>query len=187
MITKIISGGQTGADRGGLDAAIHCDLPHGGWCPRGRKAEDKVIPAEYHLTEMLSAEYLPRTQANVIDSDATIIFTYGPLSGGSLKTVTYAHHLEKPYHDIDLLRTTPQKAVIEIMRWLAGDEELNNYDEYVACPPPLKCILNVAGSRETHAPGIQEAVFRLMVDVLMNVNITSKHFQRLRKAKRVGS
>lgn len=105
-ITNIITGGQTGADRGGLDAAIHCDLPHSGWCPRGRKAEDGIIPAEYHLTEMLTPAYLLRTQANVIDSDATVIFTYGPLAGGSLKTVTYAHHLEKPYHDVDLLRTT---------------------------------------------------------------------------------
>jgi len=185
MITKIISGGQTGADRGGLDAALHCGLPHGGWCPKGRRAEDGIIPAEYHLNEMVSSEYLPRTKANVFDSDATVIFTYGPLSGGSLKTATYAHHLEKPWHEVDLLHTTPKQAVIEIMRWLAGDEELNDYDEYVACPPPLACILNVAGSRESHAPGIQEAVFRLMVDVLMKVNITSKHFNRLREAKRV--
>ncbi len=187
MITKIISGGQTGADRGGLDAAIHCGLPHGGYCPKGRKAEDGVIPAKYSLKEMLTEQYLPRTQANVIDSDATVIFTYGPLKGGSLMTATYVHHLEKPWHEVDLLRTTPKQAVIEIMRWLAGDEELNDYDEYVACPPSLAYVLNVSGSRESHAPGIQEAVFRLMVDVLMKVNITSKHFQRLRKAKRVGS
>jgi len=184
MITKIISGGQIGADRGGLDAAIHCDLPHGGWCPRGRKAEDGVIPVEYHLTEMSSAAYRPRTKTNVVDSDATVIFTYGPLSGGSLKTMTYAHHLEKPYHEVDLLRTEQKKAVIKIMRWLAGDEGLNDYDAYVAYPP-LACILNVAGSRETHAPGIQAAVFRVMVDVLMKVNLTSKHVHRLRKAQRV--
>ena len=184
MITKIISGGQIGADRGGLDAAIHCDLPHGGWCPRGRKAEDGVIPVEYHLTEISSAEYLPRTKTNVVDSDATVIFTYGPLSGGSLKTMTYAHHLEKPYHEVDLLRTEQKKAVVKIMRWLAGDERLNDYDAYVAYPP-LACILNVAGSRETHAPGIQAAVFRVMVDVLMKVNLTSKHVHRLRKGRRV--
>ena len=141
MITKIISGGQTGADRGGLNAAIHCDLPHGGWCPRGRKAEDGIIPHEYHLTEMLTTAYLPRIQADVIDSDATSIFTYGPLSGGSLQTVTYAYHLEKPYHDVDLLCTTRWRAVEEIMWWLAGDEELNDYDEYVDCPPPLACVL----------------------------------------------
>ena len=116
MITKILSGLQPAADRGGLDAAIDCDLPHGGWCPKGRKAEDGIIPAVYHLTEMLTVVYLPRTQANVIDSDATIILTYGPLSGGSLKTVTYAHHLEKPYHDVDLLRTSRRQAVEQIVR-----------------------------------------------------------------------
>ena len=73
------------------------------------------------------------------------------------------------------------------MRWLAGDEELNDYDEYVACPPPLACILNVAGSRESHAPGLHDAVFRVLVEVLMKVNITSKHFNRLGEAKRAGS
>jgi hypothetical protein len=82
MIVKIISGGQTGADRGGLAAAINSGLPHGGWCPKGRKAEDGVIPVENHLTEMASPEYLPRTKANVIDSDATVLFTNAPLSGG---------------------------------------------------------------------------------------------------------
>ncbi len=123
----------------------------------------------------------------MIDSDATVIFTYGPLKGGSLKTATYAHHLEKPWHEVNLSRTTPKQVVIEIMRWLAGDEELNDYDEYQVYPPPLACVLNVAGSRESHAAGIQEAVFRLMVDVLIKVNITSKHFYRLRNAKRVGT
>jgi hypothetical protein len=185
MITKLISGGQTGADRGGLDAAIHCDWPHGGWCPKGRKAEDGIIPSKYRLNVMASPEYLPRTKANVFDSDATVIFTYGPPRGGSLKTITYAHHLEKPYHEVDLSRTTP-KTVIEIMRWLAGDEELNDYDEYVVYPPPLECVLNVAGSRESQAPGIQEVVFQLMVKLLIDVNITSKHFLRLREAKRIG-
>jgi putative molybdenum carrier protein len=185
MITRLISGGQTGADRGGLDAAIHCDWPHGGWCPKGRKAEDGVIPAKYHLTEMSSAEYLPRTQANVIDSDATIIFSYGPLFGGSLETATYAHELEKPYYQVDLIHITPKHAVNEIMMWLAGDKELNDYDEYVASPLPLEYVLNVAGSRESRAPGIQEVVCRLMVDVLMKVNSTTKHFRRLREAKRV--
>lgn len=110
MITKIVSGGQTGADRGGLDAAIYCEIPHGGWCPKGRKAEEGIIPLDYHLNEMQSAEYLARTKANVVDSDATVIFTYGPLSGGSLKTATYAHHLENPYHDVVLQNTTPQES-----------------------------------------------------------------------------
>ncbi len=77
MITKLISDGQTGADRGGLDATMHSGLPHGSWCPNGRIAE--VIPVKYRLNEMVSPEYLPRTKANVIDSDSTVIFMYGPL------------------------------------------------------------------------------------------------------------
>jgi hypothetical protein len=105
------------------------------------------------------------------------------LFGGSLETATYAHELEKPYHHVDLLHITPKNAVNEIMMWLSGDKALNDYDEYVAYPPPLECVLNVAGSRESRAPGIQEAVFRFMVNVLMNVNMASVHFQRLRKAK----
>ena len=108
MITKLISGSQTGADRGGLDAAIHCGPPHGGWCPKGRKAEESIIPADYRLKEMASPEYLLRTKANVFDSEATVIFTYGPPTGGSLKTSTYAHHLEKSYHAVDLLHATPK-------------------------------------------------------------------------------
>ncbi len=185
MITKLISGGQTGADRGGLDAAIHCGLPHGGWCPKGRKAEDGIIPSKYHLIEMASDEYLPRTKANVFDSDATVIFTYGPPKGGSLKTITYAHHLEKPWHEVDLSRTTRWRAVEELVRWLAGDAELNDYDEY--CTKPLEpCVLNVAGSRESHAPGIQEAVFHLMVDVLIEVNPDFKKFYRLGEVKQTG-
>ena len=101
-----------------------------------------------------------------------------------MKTATYAHHLEKPYHEVDLLRTRPKKAVVEIMRWLAGDEALNDYDEYVACPP-MTCVLNVAGSRESHAPGVQEAVFRIMVDVLSKVNPAFKKVYQLGEAKRV--
>jgi hypothetical protein len=134
---------------------------------------------------MTSPEYLPRTKANVVDSDATVIFTYGPPTGGSLQTITYAHHLEKPYHEVDLSRTTPKNAIMEIMMWLDGDEILNVSDECVTYPPPLTCILNVAGSRESQAPGIQETVYQLMMDVLIKVNITSKHFIRLGKARGV--
>lgn len=184
MITKIVSGGQSGTDRGGLDAAIYFQLPHGGWCPKGRKAEDGIIPLDYHLTEMESEEYLARTQANVIDSDAALIFTHGPLSGGSLKTAEYAHHLEKPYHEIDLLLISRSHAVEAIVRWLAGEADLTDHDEYQASPP-LACILNVAGSRESHASGIQDAVFRLMVDVLIEVNPSCKNFYRLGQANRV--
>lgn len=79
---------------------------------------------------------------------------------------------------VDLSRTSHKKAFAEIMWRLAGDQELNDYDEYVAYPL-LACILNVAESRESHAPGMQKAVFRLMVDALIKVNPACKKFYRL--------
>ena len=69
FVSKIISGGQTGADRGGLDAAIELEIPYGGWCPKGRLSEDGVIPNKYKLNEMPSKDYLKRTEQNVIDAE----------------------------------------------------------------------------------------------------------------------
>ena len=74
-VEKIVSGGQTGADRAGLDFAIAHGIPHGGWCPKGRKAEDGTIPERYGLSETSRADYLQRTEANVRESDGTVIFT----------------------------------------------------------------------------------------------------------------
>src|SRR5262249_12810207 len=87
MIKKIISSAQTGADRAALDTAIKLNLPHGGWCPRGRFAEDGIIADFYALTETPSADSAQRTVWNVRDSDATVIFSISPkLSGGTAKT-----------------------------------------------------------------------------------------------------
>jgi len=70
MLTKIISGGQTGADRAALDVAIELNVPHGGWIPKGRKTEDGVLPDKYQLKEMPTASYPKRTEKNILDSDA---------------------------------------------------------------------------------------------------------------------
>ncbi len=94
---KIISGGQTGADRAALDWAFEHGVPRGGWCPAGRLAEDGVIPARYPLDEMIEGGYLERTRANVRDSDATLIITLAAdLSGGSKETARFATELRKP-------------------------------------------------------------------------------------------
>ena len=83
-IPKIISGGQTGADRAALDWALSRKLPCGGWCPKGRKAEDGIIPKTYPLRESTSTSYLQRTEWNVRDSDGTVLFSVSPtLTGGS--------------------------------------------------------------------------------------------------------
>ncbi|MBL7017121.1 MAG: hypothetical protein ISR84_06140, partial [Kiritimatiellales bacterium] len=71
-VAKIISGGQSGADRAALDAAMACGIPHGGWCPKGRLAEDGQISPKYNLREMETDSYSERTKANVADSDLTL-------------------------------------------------------------------------------------------------------------------
>lgn len=93
----IVSGGQTGADRAALDFAIANNLPHRGWCPKGRRAEDGPLTQIYNLTETPSENYEQRTEWNVRDSDVTLIFSIGKhLSGGTLYTRRQATRLGKP-------------------------------------------------------------------------------------------
>ena len=153
VVFKIISGGQTGADRAALDVAIRHGFPHGGWCPKGRKAEDGPIGGQYQLTETHSANYLQRTEWNVRDSDATVIFTLGPeLSGGSLKTAEFAKKHQKlwlhlPYRGGTYLPTSEEKL----------QEFLTRHQIRV---------LNVAGSRESKAPGIRSWTASVLEETL---------------------
>jgi hypothetical protein len=146
QIAKIISGGQTGADRAALDAAIVCGVPHGGWCPKGRLAEDGPIPAKYNLREMETESYSERTRANAADSDATLIFSHGPLAGGSLLTQQFAGELEKPCIHIDL------------------NENVQCLEEKL--PSIGKITLNVAGPRASGDPQIYDAVYQAMLRLL---------------------
>ena len=134
--SKIVSGGQTGVDRGALDAAIALGIQHGGWCPRGRLAEDGNIPNRYELLETGSPEHQQRTEQNVLDSDATLIICRGPLSGGTLLTWQLAEKHFKPCLVVDLDRPPPPD---QVGQWLA------------ACRVK---VLNVAGPRESQRPGI---------------------------------
>jgi ADP-ribose pyrophosphatase YjhB (NUDIX family) len=96
-LMRITSGGQTGADRAALDFAIAHGLPHGGWCPKGRLAEDGIIPERYQLSEMPTSDYPARTVKNVQDSDGTVIISIAPvLTGGSLLTLELARQHAKP-------------------------------------------------------------------------------------------
>ena len=97
MVKKIISGGQTGADRAGLDVALTVGLPIGGWCPQGRRAEDGPIPDGYPLVETAERNYQTRTRRNVEDSDGTLILNLGKLDGGTAFTVKLGspHRTEK--------------------------------------------------------------------------------------------
>ncbi len=137
-IAKIISGGQTGVDRAALDVAIELEVPCGGWCPRGRLAEDGVVPDRYPLHETRSAEYAERTEQNVVDADGTLIIATGPLTGGTALTVESAHRWNKPCLVVDP-QDTPDVGLI--VTWLKHHQIET---------------LNIAGPRESKYPGIYE-------------------------------
>jgi putative molybdenum carrier protein len=106
MIEKIISGGQTGADQGALDAAIKLGIPHGGWIPKGRITENGPLPDRYDLIEMPTASYPERTEKNIRESDGTLILSHGRLTGGSEYTKKWALKHGKPMLHIDLSNDT---------------------------------------------------------------------------------
>ena len=98
----IISGGQTGVDRAALDVAINLGLDYGGFCPKGRQAEDGMIPEKYNLTELKSSKCAKRTLENMKFSDGSLVIYQGEYYGGTLKTkniVRYiiSHFLNKSF------------------------------------------------------------------------------------------
>lgn len=131
---KIISGGQTGVDRGALDACLDKNFPCGGWCPKGRLAEDGRIDLKYPLKETKNSSYNLRTRRNVLDSDGTLIIAKNQLLGGTLLTLNIANELKKP-----VLVISPENQrilnteIITIQHWLIENNIL---------------ILNVAGPRK---------------------------------------
>ena len=100
-LTKIVSGAQTGVDRAALDAAIFLNIPHGGWCPRGRRAEDGAIPAVYQLKETTERNYAVRTEKNVVDSDGTLILFLKQISGGTELTEKLTKKHRRPLLCVD--------------------------------------------------------------------------------------
>src|SRR6202049_1492075 len=118
-LEKIVSGGQTGADQAALVVACERGLQVGGWVPKGRLAEDGPIPKRYSgLVETESSDPAVRTSLNVRDSDATLIVSHGPLTGGSLLTLEEARRCGKPVMHLDLRETTPVMAAGRLRMWL---------------------------------------------------------------------
>jgi hypothetical protein len=154
MITRLVSGGQTGVDRAAMDAAMAAGISVSGWCPKTRKAEDGVIPEIYPLTETPGAEYDQRTEWNVRDSQGTLLLISGTIFGGSLHTKNCCQHYDKPFLVVDLSETANFD---EVVTWLA----LNNVH-----------ILNVAGPREGHCAGIYEKA-KTYIEELLRVPIDS--------------
>jgi hypothetical protein len=153
MIVKIISGGQTGADRAALDFAIDNNIPYGGWVPKGRITEGGQLSDKYHLQEMETTSYDKRTEQNVIDSDGTAIVSHGDMTGGSALTQTFTIKHHKPRLHLDMDNTTIKEAADSLNNWIGK----NNIK-----------ILNVAGSRTSKDNNIYHVTREILEAAFIN-------------------
>jgi predicted Rossmann fold nucleotide-binding protein DprA/Smf involved in DNA uptake len=150
-IIEIRSGGQTGTDRAALDLALSAGLEIGGFVPKGRLAEDGVVPGKYsNLVETATADPAERTRLNVAASDATLILTHGELSRGSKFTRDCAEGLGRPVFHLDLDREKTSDALPKVKEWLA----LNKVR-----------VLNVAGPRASEDPKIYSAAYSFLEEL----------------------
>jgi hypothetical protein len=150
MLDKIISGGQTGVDTAALDAAIALGISHGGWCPKGRRREDSIIPFKYNLQETNSSDYSERTKLNIRDSDGTLIFLPRDkiISDGTLLTIDEVKKRNKLYLIIDNFE---EEQLLKVKQWLESNA--------------IK-ILNIAGPRESQCAGIYTQCYDFLSKVL---------------------
>ncbi len=150
MLSKIISGGQTGADRAALDAGMESGFPVGGSCPSGRIAEDGPIDPRYLLDEV-EGGYEERTRRNVEDSGATVIFYDRHLHGGTETTFTFCKELGKPYLLVDISLLGIDVAAAHVLSFVS-DHKIK--------------VLNVAGPRHSDCPSIYNYVKAVMQAVI---------------------
>jgi len=131
-----------------LHVSIRFGFPHGGWCPKGRKAEDGIISSQYQLIETPSASYLQRTEWNALDSDATVIFTIAPtLTGGSKRTAEFAEKHRKPWIHL-ALRSSSHESPALILQQFITDHGVE--------------ILNVAGTRGSKEPDVWKFAYETL-------------------------
>jgi len=146
---KIISGGQSGVDRGALDACLKKNFPCGGWCPKGRLAEDGIITDKYPLRETEQKDYSFRTRQNVIDSDGTLILSPQKLFGGTLLTQQLAEEYNKP-----VLSLAPEQNARVVINWLTENKIV---------------VLNVAGPRKSEWNKGYDVSFSLVSDIVNEI------------------
>jgi hypothetical protein len=151
MVLKIVSGGQSGVDRAALDFALGKGISCGGWCPRGRLAEDGPISSRYPLQEMPNSDYAARTHQNIVDSDGTLILNLGELTGGTALTERLALKLEKPLRVVFL---DQDWRIFDLLQWLK-DENIG--------------VLNVAGPRASKEPQVYAETLRFLSELFNQV------------------
>jgi Circularly permutated YpsA SLOG family len=152
-LKRIVSGGQTGADRAALDTALEFGYEVGGWVPLNRAAEDGPIADRYPgLAETDTSDPAERTKRNVRDADATLIVSHGPLTGGSRLTAEEARSRGVPVLHVDLHAVAAEAAVGQVREWLQTTDPR---------------VLNVAGPRASEDPSIYPETAMLLRAVLL--------------------
>lgn len=158
-LKRVISGGQTGVDRAGLDAAMAVGLPVNGCCPKGRRAEDGRIPDIYPLRELNQEQYHFRTELNVVDSDGTLIINKGAMTQGTRKTYECVVKHDRPCL---VVRLEKPLAVEQVVGWIEENQITT---------------LNIAGPRESKFP---EGIYREALEYLEDLFRTYLGRVRLR-------
>ncbi|MBO9446318.1 putative molybdenum carrier protein [Ruegeria sp. R14_0] len=148
---KIVTGGQTGVDLAAWQYALDNGIPYGGWVPKGRLNEDGRIPDRFKgLMETQSEDVAVRTKKNVQSCDALLVFVDGAISPGTQLTIDFAQDIGKPCLVVDL-RLGIAACADQINSWIASHPVSN---------------LNIAGPRESEAPGIGSQVTAVLQQVL---------------------
>lgn len=161
-LAKIISGGQTGVDRGALDAAVDAGLDHGGWCPPGRSCEDGRIPARYFLMETpddrspdaLEVPRSQRTQWNVRDADGLLVFRPVEMKQQDAGTDWAIQCAQRAFKPCLVCDPHNGQCVEQATEWLKAWSIR---------------ILNVAGPSENTWPGIRETTYRRLMELFQNL------------------
>lgn len=149
-LRMIISGGQTGVDRAALDFALRSGIFCSGWCPKGRRSEDGVIPPHYRMVEAGSPLYQHRTRLNVRDADATLIFKSSARSRGTALTLKYCQSMPRPHLVICLAKSGDRSdpaAAETLVTWLHQTEP---------------AVLNVAGPRASECSDAYQRVMAIL-------------------------
>ena len=149
----IISGGQTGADKAGLMAAKKIGFATGGIAPKGYKTElgvDLELKTIYQLEESTNSNYAKRTQLNVQKADCTVVFSENCNSKGTQLTMASCIQYNKPFL---LVAPSNTNAISLVTSFLST--QLTYADG----------IINIAGNRESKAPGLQKEVYNILVEV----------------------
>jgi hypothetical protein len=168
-LIRIVSGGQTGVDRGALDAALDLGIECGGWCPAGRLAEDGMIPERYPVIELTDGGYAERTAQNVADSNGTLVISNGEPIGGTCDTVERCVEMQKPYLIIDCKLVPINQAIDLALGFVSQLSSRANVRDLTSVRG-MTIVLNVAGPRASQWPEGHALTYQIMSAILRRIS-----------------